>query len=402
MLNQVLHSDAEVAAGYFPRGFVDTIVTSPPYYKLRDYKVEGQIGLEETPEEYIDRLVKVFRAWRPVLKKSGTLWINIADSYAASGKKRTEQQVTRKSTLQGSLDTQKECQFQPSKLTKGLKKKDLIGIPWLLALALRADGWYLRQDIIWHKKNPMPESVNDRCTKSHEYILLLAQSPRYYYNAAAIATPYKEKTLTTFGCEVKGNGDGTGMVASENWSQRVKVRKPKEWKVPTGWDNTDGSHGSFHHEGRRPRPGIDSRGGNQGTGNIPAVSIRKSNKAEGNYGLTGSGLHSYRDCYDDEGNFIGTGMANKRSVWTTATHAMKEEHFATFPPELIRDCILAGCPPGGVVADMFMGSGTVARVAQELERNYVGSELAMKYIKIHNKLMHQQFGMFKNMVYQRR
>jgi DNA modification methylase len=163
-------------------------VTSPPYFGLRDYGHEGQIGLEETPEEYIAAMVDVFRCVRDVLKDDGTLWLNIGDSYAGSGKGRNAdgshqeggKQGTNKGTIVGSLvkTSAPEC-----------KPKDLIGIPWMLAFALRADGWYLRQDIIWHKPNPMPESVKDRCTKAHEYIFLLSKSEKYFFDSEAMKEP---------------------------------------------------------------------------------------------------------------------------------------------------------------------------------------------------------------------
>lgn len=164
---------------------VQTCVTSPPYFGLRDYGHEGQIGLEQTPEQYIEAMVEVFRCVKDVLADDGTLWLNIGDSYAGSGKGRNAdgthqeggKQGTNKGTILGSLvkTSAPEC-----------KPKDLIGIPWMLAFALRADGWYLRQDIIWHKPNPMPESVKDRCTKSHEYIFLLSKSQKYLFDSQAM------------------------------------------------------------------------------------------------------------------------------------------------------------------------------------------------------------------------
>jgi len=156
---------------------VHTCVTSPPYYNLRDYGVAGQIGMEDTPEEYIGKLVKVFReVWR-VLRPDGTLWVNIGDSYAT------------RSGAQPPTNTRNRCGHTAKRLPRGYKYKDLMGIPWLLAFALRADGWYLRQDIIWNKTRCLPESIRDRCTKSHEYIFLLSKSPHYYFDAAAICEP---------------------------------------------------------------------------------------------------------------------------------------------------------------------------------------------------------------------
>ncbi len=156
---------------------VHVCVTSPPYYNLRDYDTPGQIGREATPEAYIERLTSVFREVRRVLRPDGTLWLNIGDSYAT------------RSGAQPPRNTRNSCGHTTKFLPAGYKYKDLVGIPWMLAFALRADGWYLRQDIIWHKTNCMPESVRDRCTKSHEYIFLLSKSPKYYFDAAAISEP---------------------------------------------------------------------------------------------------------------------------------------------------------------------------------------------------------------------
>ena len=167
-------------------------VTSPPYYGLRNYgDEENQIGLEESPEEYIQNLVEVFRKVRDNLTDDGTLWLNIGDSYYnyRPGKGQALSKQTVSNTRQ---DLPDKCARRGNKL-KGLKEKDLIGIPWMLAFALRADGWYLRQDIIWNKPNPMPESVRDRCTKSHEYIILLSKSQNYYFDVDAIKEPTRRK-----------------------------------------------------------------------------------------------------------------------------------------------------------------------------------------------------------------
>ena len=165
-----------------------TCVTSPPYYGLRDYGHDGQIGLEETPEEYIAAMVEVFRCVRDVLADDGTLWLNIGDSYNGSGGQGTKPNIMSKEAAEG--------RGGKAINVVGIKPKDLIGIPWMLAFALRADGWYLRQDIIWHKPNPMPESVQDRCTKAHEYIFLLSKSPKYYYDIDSIKEPLKGEPET--------------------------------------------------------------------------------------------------------------------------------------------------------------------------------------------------------------
>ncbi len=189
--NTIIFGDALDSLKLLESDSVDTCITSPPYYNLRDYGKDGQIGLESTPEEYIERLVAVFREVRRVLKPDGTLWVNIADSYAGSGKGRTKDGTAKIETFSKTQSTNAGSINGTLKKTvsENCKPKDLIGIPWMLAFALRADGWYLRQDIIWAKPNPMPESVKDRCTKSHEYIFLLSKSPRYYFDNNAIKEP---------------------------------------------------------------------------------------------------------------------------------------------------------------------------------------------------------------------
>lgn len=370
-----------------PSEVIDSCVTSPPYYRLRDYGIEGQLGLEKTPELFIAKLVEVFRSVKRILKPTATLWINIGDSY--------------------------------SKNNEGdLKQKDLIGIPWMLAFALRADGWYLRQDIIWHKPNPMPESVTDRCTSSHEYLFLLSKSPIYYFDADAIKTKGKNPTddlrrLTNVDESHKS------IPSKQNNGLRSKT------KVPSGWDTGAGSHGSYHRKGR-------------------------------------SNAKYTEKVFD--------GMANKRSVWTISTQSYSEAHFATFPEALIVDCIKAGSSEYGccsqcgspykrcmtkeliptskasynskidnrdvhadkqdrgsnmskdglqpgwinkttttgwkptckcnasvvpaVIFDPFAGAFTTPVVSKKLGRNYSGCELNPAYIKIGNKRMYDEFGLF--------
>jgi DNA modification methylase len=222
-----------------------TCVTSPPYYGLRDYGHEGQIGLEETPEEYIAAMVEVFRCVRDVLADDGTVWLNIGDSYYnyRPGK---GQALVKQSVANNNQDLPQTCARRGNKLD-GLKEKDLIGIPWMLAFALRADGWYLRQDIIWHKPNPMPESVQDRCTKAHEYIFLLSKSQKYYYDQESIKVNPAESTLgrgpVDFG-GAKGRdykpdkNDPNYRAGNEQWGRTYEytdglVNKRSVWTVST-------------------------------------------------------------------------------------------------------------------------------------------------------------------------
>ena len=209
MVDLILFGDCKDTLKQFPRNSAQMCVTSPPYYGLRDYGgEEAQIGQEQTPEEFIDNLVSVFREVRDVLKDDGVLWVNIGDSYynyrpGTGG-------LPKQTVSRTSQDLPEQCNRRANKLD-GLKEKDMIGIPWMLAFALRADGWYLRQDIIWHKPNPMPESVKDRCTKSHEYIFLLSKNQNYYYDNEAIKEPVKQDWGTRDRTKGKYHNPGTGL-----------------------------------------------------------------------------------------------------------------------------------------------------------------------------------------------
>jgi DNA modification methylase len=332
-----------------------TCVTSPPYYGLRDYGHDGQIGLEETPEKYIKAMVEVFRCVWDVLADDGTLWLNIGDSYArdpgkggsgpggkntAYGDSYTDAARIR-SEAKGSSDGKVgRGDRAPVRLGgEGIKQKDLIGIPWMLAFALRADGWYLRQDIIWHKPNPMPESVQDRCTKAHEYIFLLSKSERYYYNADAIAEPVTDSTAIRLLQDI---------------------------------DNQIGS----------------DRVPNKTNGTMKAVGGKKFTSDMGGGGTTFVGHSGYTKA---DGSSSLKATRNKRSVWTVTTKPYKGAHFATFPSDLIKPCILAGAPAGGVVLDPFMGSGTTAAVAIANGRNYLGCELNPAYKELQDDRIRDAF-----------
>jgi len=193
--NTILQGDVLDVIRGIPDSSIDCVVTSPPYWGLRDYGYGEQIGLEKTHQEFVDNLVKVFRDVRRVLKDDGTLWLNLGDTYASNGYTAHKTKLDTKKDAPSAWSSENRG-FSVQKTVGGdIKAKDLVGIPWRVALALQADGWYLRQDIIWHKPNPMPESVKDRCTKSHEYIFLLTKSPKYYYDADAIREPVSEISL---------------------------------------------------------------------------------------------------------------------------------------------------------------------------------------------------------------
>lgn len=339
-----LHGDCREVLKTLPDESVNCCVTSPPYYGLRDYGVDGQIGIEESPGEFIKQIVAVFREVKIVLRSDGTLWLNLGDSYVrdmtsgASGTNGYHEYQGKKPAPK--VNTKEKNIFKP---------KDLYGIPWRVAFALQDDGWYLRQDIIWHKPNPMPESVRDRCTKSHEYIFLLSKSPKYYYNFEAIKEPVNGNAHRR--CKDTGVGFGHGVDKDKRKRGRIKA--------PQGWDTTkgNGGHVSFHKEGRAP--GVHPK-------SAPAGSGIKANES---FSAAIVDLVTER---------------NKRSVWTIATQGYSAAHFATFPEKLIEPCIMAGCPEGGTVLDPFGGSGTTARVAIKNRRKAILIELNEEYIGLQN------------------
>ncbi|KPG72873.1 DNA-methyltransferase [Pseudomonas libanensis] len=311
---------------------INTCVTSPPYFGLRDYGMAGQIGLEETPAEFVGRLVEVFREVRRVLRNDGTVWLNMGDTYASiaggyapggsAGKHDMVSQATRGAVLRG-------MRRSPP---MGLKQKDLMGIPWRLAFALQDDGWYLRQDIIWHKPNPMPESTRDRCTKSHEYLFLLSKSPRYYYDQDAIKEPVALSSITRMAQDLEQQRGSDRVPGKSNGPMKAVRSKRDSFK---------------RDDSKREQP------------------------------IPGQSLGTHRP--DREESAWPLDTRNKRSVWTVPTQGFKGAHFATFPPDLIRPCILAGAPLGGVVLDPFGGAGTTAVVAMQEGRKSILCELNPEY-----------------------
>ncbi len=316
---QVLTGDCRETLKTLPEGSVHCCVTSPPYFGLRDYGHDGQIGLEQTPTEFVEQLVSVFREVKRVLRDDGTLWLNLGDSYAASG--RGGGGGSLQDADVGTKISKANSRRAPA---RGYKQKDLLGIPWRVAFALQADGWYLRQDIIWHKPNPMPESVTDRCTKAHEYIFLLSKSPRYYFDNDSIREPWEGEAAAAVAM-------GTKVVGQRGINESAR-------RGLAGGQSTQ-----FKKQGH-----------------------------SGYFGADGKCLL----------NPLG---ANKRSVWKVNTRAYRGAHFATFPPDLIRPCIIAGCPAGGTVLDPFGGSGTTGQVAMEEGRKAILCELNPEYVKLIDK-----------------
>ena len=375
-LNKIHNLDCLQGLKLLADNSVDCCVTSPPYFGLRDYGNTKQIVMEATPELFVQQLVNVFTEVKRVLKTEGTLWLNLGDSYATSTK----------SAMQGKNGQRSNRSFTASGLkAKGIggdiKSKDLIGIPWMVAFALRASGWYLRQDIIWHKPNPMPESVTDRCTKAHEYIFLMSKSPKYYYDADSIKTIVSDAT-------------------AQRLAQQIENQKGND-RVPNKTNGTMKAVGP----GRKPRKGVDNRSGNQGSLlGIPAVSQKKKLRPNGivrdrllDYDSKEKELrpNTLRGEFEKESDLPEpSDRANKKSVWTVTTKPFKEAHFATFPQDLIVDCIKAGCPEGGTILDPFMGAGTTAIVSRKLNRNFIGYELNAEYIKIAENRLKTELGLF--------
>lgn len=418
MIDQILQGDNIEILKTLPDGIVDCCVTSPPYYGLRDYgtgkwiggdpncphrrlskfsektitghhqeelagnvgdaiyksvcplcgavREDKQIGLEDTPEEYIQRLVDVFHEVKRVLKDDGTLWVNIGDTY--------------------------------NNAWDGAKNKDLIGIPWMLAFALRNDGWYLRQDIIWHKPNPMPEPVKDRCVKSHEYIFLLSKKPHYYFDYEAIQEDSVTGNERHFGGADsinngkyesieqessvrqgmnKNRGNGIVFLRKELPSHEAFVDfMRKNTTINQLVEATDISKTTIEHWFRRDESGFAYPSPDDWCKIRDYVNDWSKEYEEIDYGLTNITMET------DEIGKNSDGKRNKRDVWSVSTRAVKEAHFSTFPENLITPCILAGCRNGGVVLDPFFGSGTTGRVAVANGRHYIGIELNPEYIDI--------------------
>jgi DNA modification methylase len=331
MTVRLLKGDCRDVLRTLPDESVHCVVTSPPYWSLRDYGVAGQIGLEASFAEYVTILVDVFREVRRVLRADGTLWLNLGDTYAQDGgpgwQGKNGQRADRRFTAVRDTVPMREC---ARSTPPGLKPKDLVGIPWRVAFALQDDGWWLRQDIIWAKPNPMPESVRDRCTKAHEYVFLLAKSERYWFDQAAILEP------TTLGNEARWAGDEPGL------------------------------HSGEAHKGATRR---FRKSGNKTHKHVAEYEASESEEHRTKAGLLAISDKAYP-------------LRNKRSVWTVGSEPFPEAHFATFPPALIEPCILAGCPVGGTVLDPFGGAGTTGLVADRFGRDAILIELNPDYAAI--------------------
>ncbi len=308
---------------------VHCIVSSPPYWRQRDYGMVGQMGLESTPEEYIDKLVAVFAECRRVLRPDGTCWVNIGDKWASGGNGGGGSFMQDRGDAWAHVKGNKGWRSPPV----GYKDKDLVGVPWMLAFAMRAEGWYLRQCNIWAKPNCMPESVTDRSTASHEYVFQLSKSNDYWYDADAARTPAAPSTETRLAQNVEAQG---------------------------GSDRANGG----------------------GKTNGPMKAVRRSDKQRGH-----SRKHNgFNDRWDAmpvaEQRANG---ANLRSVWWISPAQYRDGHYAVMPAALAEICIVSGCPKKGVVLDPFGGAGTTGLVADRLQRDAILIELNPEYAAMAEK-----------------
>lgn len=378
LTRNIIHNmDALTFLRALPDESVHCMVTSPPYWGLRDYGVEGQIGMESTLAEYISNMVALFREARRVLRSDGVLWLNMGDGYA------NDEKWGGSTSGKHAIGLHGQTSVGRVKKTSGLKPKDLMMQPHRLAIALQDDGWFVRADCVWHKPNPMPESVSDRPTKAHEYVFLLTKSERYWYDPEPVKTPVKPTSI-----------------------------KRRGRAVSASHKNAQGAPGQTTHSMFKPRENAHRNDG-AGTSSRETFNAKFTPKQDA---LGDRRLAGFNERYD--GQVVP--MANLRSVWVIPARGFKGAHFATFPIELPKICILTGCPPKtcaecgapyvrvkdkqfhnpgwkpsctcdttdtrpGLVLDMFMGSGATAVVAKLLNRDYIGSELNPEYIKLAKK-----------------
>ena len=373
MTVEYLTGDCREVLKKLPEKHFNTVVTSPPYYGLRDYGTEEQFGLEDTPEAFVKNLVEVFKEIKRVLRDDGTVWLNLGDTY--------------------------------------LQNKHLIGIPWRVAFALQSDGWYLRQDIIWHKPNPMPESVKDRCTKAHEYIFLLSKNSQYYYDNEAIkekveqVSSYKNNPSSSRATKYKNDKDERthrqGM--SKTRGEKLIVTRPNlpsqedfvkflrsKTNVKILSESTNIGKTTIEHWFRLDKSGFSYPSRDDWIKISDFINDWSTEYEEINQKMTYEEYH-----FDD---VVTLDKKNKRSVWTVSPKPFKEAHFAVYPTELIEPCVLAGCPKDGHVLDPFGGSGTTGLVADRLGRNATLIELNEDYLEIGTKRILSDAPLFTNMI----
>ncbi|MDM2398135.1 site-specific DNA-methyltransferase [Mycobacteroides abscessus] len=380
------HGDALDVARALPAGGVDCIVTSPPYFGLRDYGEPGQYGLEASPIEYAETMRALFSELRRVLADDGTLWLNLGDTYTSQpgwGRGGSSRLLGRKHAPE--RDTVKH--------RRGLAAKNLLGIPWRVAFALQDDGWILRNDNIWSKPNTMPESVTDRLSGKHEYVFMLAKSRRYFFDLDAIREPVtsvREEALSW-------DRDEQGIPGQRSQHRPDRAGRPEATPPgaapQTNFGPTGKRNGKFYVRPQRARAEQIAR--EKGLTQAHLDAIRSAGVTDAGKAIvmqTGAGKNTaevqrlaaeakaalggyYRE-------FLTPAGKNPGDVWEIATQPFPGAHFATMPPALAQRCISAGCKPGGTVLDPFSGSGTTGLAAQRLGRKYVGIDLNAEYLDL--------------------
>lgn len=360
MTVQILKGDCRDVLRTLPDESVHCVVTSPPYFGLRDYGMAGQIGLELTPDAFVAEMVSVFRDVRRVLRSDGTLWLNLGDSYASAWPCNRRNVVGAGSLANGKREA------RPPRMGDDLKEKDLIGVPWAVAFALRRDGWWLRSAIVWAKPNGMPGSQADRCTSSYEMVFQFSRSAQYWEDFDAIKTPPRESTL------IRTAEDIQSQAGSHRAHGSTKTMKA------VGGNN----HGSTLTGGAYGRHAL-------GTALPPKE--RRSDKQRG-HSRQHAGFNDRWDAMERSEQQAKPAMM--RDVWFVSPGGYDEAHFAVMADEVARRCILAGCPKGGTVLDPFGGAGTTGMVADRLGRNAVLIELNPEYADMAERRINADAGMF--------
>lgn len=377
MATRLMIGDVREQLALLDADSVDCVVTSPPYWGLRDYGVDGQIGLEPTIGEHLAVMVDVFEAVRRVLKPSGTLWLNYGDCYAATPNGRSAADTK---AAGGDDRTFRDKPF--STIQGVLKPKDLCMVPNRLAIALQEAGWWVRSEIIWAKPNPMPESIRDRPASSHEKIFLLTKSSRYFYDAEAVRRPAAASSIARWAQDVdgqEGSHRANGGTKTNGTMKAVGGPRKKQDQTAESAASVGGSSGwrmagfNERRDAKEKLRGTDHASPRH-AGGINHTGIEKTPRGEGR------NLRNYEPAPVE--------------VWPIATRPFSEAHFATFPPELAERCILAGCPKGGLVLDPFGGAGTTALVAERLGRDAALIELNPEYADITRRRLSRELGMF--------
>lgn len=388
MTVKILRGDCRQVLKTLPNNSVHCCVTSPPYFGLRSYLPDNhpekhlEIGSEPTLEAWVQTMVEVFREVRRVLRPDGTLWLNLGDAYAGQ---RAPGGIT------PSARRDDEPIPRSDRAVAGLKPKDMMGQPWRVAFALQADGWWLRQEIIWSKPNPMPESTRDRCTKAHEHVFLLSKSERYFYDFDAMQEP------VTGGANARGPGnvrkvkyDGVDGSDGEHRTKGGLVAYAERQRAKKYSGNGVG-FGHGYDKVAKPRSvGVNPKAAQATVDNAGGYADGKSERMGRGAGWRVKQNESFSEAIS--GNVVDT--RNPRTVWTIPTHGFKGAHFATFPPALAERCITAGCPEGGTVLDPFGGSGTVGMVADRQHKSAILIDLDERNVPMASDRIRDDAGMF--------